>query len=57
LAVSVVVIVVATATPIAPPICWLVLISPDATPAEISRNIAPSSILAPPVRTSFDRFI
>jgi len=31
--VNVVAIVVAAATPIAPPICWLVLIRPDATPA------------------------
>ena len=30
---NVVAIVVAAATPIAPPICWLVLIRPDATPA------------------------
>ena len=32
---NVVAIVVAAATPIAPPICWLVLISPDATPASL----------------------
>jgi hypothetical protein len=31
--VTVAAIVVMTATPIAPPICWVVLISPDATPA------------------------
>ena len=30
---NVVAIVVAAATPIAPPICWLVLISPEAIPA------------------------
>ena len=37
-AVSVVATVVATATPIAPPTCWVVLISPDATPASAGRT-------------------
>ena len=31
-------IVVAAATPIAPPICWFVLIKPDAIPASAGRT-------------------
>ena len=36
--VNVVAMVVAAATPTAPPICWLVLISPEAIPASAGRT-------------------
>jgi hypothetical protein len=44
--VNVVAIVVATARPIAPPICWLVLSRPDATPAS-----SPLSPVSAPIDT------
>jgi hypothetical protein len=38
-------IVEATATPIAPPICWFVLISPEASPASRSETWANAAIV------------
>ena len=38
-------IVEATATPIAPPICWFVLIRPDASPASCSLTWASAAMV------------
>ena len=42
---SVAAIVVAAATPIAPPICWVVLIRPEAMPASAGRTPASAPIV------------
>ena len=50
---NVVAIVVAAATPIAPPICWLVLIRPDAIPASDPETpVSPAIVIGTKVKAS-----